>query len=158
MMEVTAESYSSVCVLTLAGAKIVSSQEADTKRAGLWHRRSRTVPALAKQVLLLFILGWGTLSAQAGNVILQGQSAGTTNWIAGNLTGWKELDFIPCRVDFTNGPASNQTVVVEFDHTKTSGSTILPGIQNLFTSATPPMSSLLPGPHLPPPSGGITWP
>src|SRR2546426_537595 len=157
MMEVTAESHSPVCVLPLAGAKIVSSHEADPKRAGLWHRRSRTVPAVAKQVLLLFILGWGTLSAQASNVILQGQSAGTTNWIAGNLTGWKELDFIPCRVDFTNGPASNQTVVVEFDHTKTSGSTILPGIQNLFYFSNSPNVVITSGQTLSAPVGVDTW-
>ena len=71
MMEVTAESHSPVCVLTLAGPKIVSAHEADPKRAGLWRRRSRTVPAVAKQVLLLFILGWGTLSAQAGSATLR---------------------------------------------------------------------------------------
>src|SRR5213594_2796931 len=157
MMEVPAEPHSSVRALPLAGPKIVSSHEADPKRAGLRHRSRRTVPAVGKQVLLLFILGWGTLSAQAVSAILQGLSSGSTNWVAGNLGGWKELDFIPCRVDFTTGPASNQTVVVEFDHTKTSGSTILPGIQNLFYFSNSPNVVITSGQTLSAPVGVDTW-
>ena len=114
-------------------------------------------PAAAKLILLLLVLGWVTLSAQAGNAILQGLSTGSSNWIAGNLTGWKELDFIPCRMDFTNGPASNQTVVVQFDHTKTSGSTVLPGIQNLFTFSSTPNVIITSGPTLSAPAGVDTW-
>src|SRR5205809_1138685 len=124
---------------------------------GLRHCSRRMAPAAARLILLLFVLGWVPLSAKASNTILQGQSAGSTNWIAGNLTGWKELDFIPCRVDFTNGPASNQTVVVQFDHTKTSGSTVLPGIQNLFTFSSSSNVVITSGPTLSAPVGVDTW-
>src|SRR5437868_4710468 len=68
---------------------------------------------------------------------LQGQSFGSTNWTSGNLDGWAELDFIPMRVLMTGGSTSNQTITVQFDHTK-SGGTLRQGIQNLynFTSSS----------------------
>ncbi|HEX2049383.1 MAG TPA: Ig-like domain-containing protein, partial [Actinomycetota bacterium] len=52
-------------------------------------------------------------------------------WQSGNLTGWKELQDIPMRLRFTATGA--YTVVVEFDHTTTSGN--VPGIQNLYNWA-----------------------
>src|SRR5207247_7551916 len=62
------------------------------------------------------------------NGILEGQSAGSTAWIASNLTGWKELDLIPTRVRFCGGPATSQEFVVTFDHTKTSGQNVFRGL------------------------------
>src|SRR5207247_8818316 len=65
------------------------------------------------------------------NGILEGESAGSTAWIASNLTGWKELDLIPTRVRFCGGPATSQQFVVTFDHTKTSGQNVFRGLDDL---------------------------
>src|SRR2546426_990780 len=62
---------------------------------------------------------------------LQGQSSTSTVWIAGNLMGWQELQLIPTRVFFTSGPGSNFAVEVVFDHSKSTGSSFFPGIQDL---------------------------
>jgi len=71
------------------------------------------------------ILVSGTMLASsveaAFNAQLQGQSFGSTNWIASNLTGWRELDLIPMRVYMTGGPASNRVITVQFDHIRSSG-------------------------------------
>lgn len=45
---------------------------------------------------------------------LQGRSAGSVDWIKGNLEGWKELDAVPCRVLISDGPFENQTVTLTF--------------------------------------------
>src|SRR2546425_401740 len=66
-------------------------------------------------------------AASAFNAALQGQSAGSSTWISGNLMGWRELDYIPCRAFFQGGPASNQLIVLQFDHTAGT----IPGVQNL---------------------------
>src|SRR5215475_2412179 len=65
---------------------------------------------------------------------LEGQHAGNTNWVNGPLTGWQELQVIPMRVLFTGGPATNQVIVVNWDHTKSSGAVL--GIE-YFISFTP---------------------
>ena len=67
---------------------------------------------------------------------LQGQNAGNTNWTGGPLTGYKELDFVPARTLFTGGPATNQVITVDFDHSKSSGT--LTGIEDLsnFTNSS----------------------
>ncbi|HXU77661.1 MAG TPA: Ig-like domain-containing protein, partial [Methylomirabilota bacterium] len=67
---------------------------------------------------------------------LQGQNAGSTNWTGGPLTGYKELDFVPARTLFTGGPATNQVITVDFDHSKSSGT--LKGIEDLsnFTNSS----------------------
>jgi uncharacterized repeat protein (TIGR01451 family) len=62
---------------------------------------------------------------------LQGQSKGTTNWVAGNLSGWQELDPIPMRVliDAASADVNNvTTVTVEYDHTKTKGASVYQGL------------------------------
>src|SRR5882724_10045111 len=87
---------------------------------------------------------------------LQGQSFPSTNWITGNLNGWAELDFIPMRVYMTGGPASNQTITVQFDHTKTAG-TLRQGIQNLYNFASSPNVVITSGPTPNTPSGQDIW-
>jgi hypothetical protein len=47
---------------------------------------------------------------------LQGQNKGDTNWIAGNLTGWAELEYIPMRVSFAAGSAGSKSVTITFPH------------------------------------------
>ncbi|MFN7139846.1 MAG: hypothetical protein ACK4UN_10955, partial [Limisphaerales bacterium] len=72
-------------------------------------------------------------TAQAAmKAVLQGQSYGSTNWVNNNLTGWHELEYIPVRIYLTGGPAVNQSIRVDFDHSK--GTT--PGIQNLTEFST----------------------
>src|ERR1051326_1101536 len=110
------------------------------------------------RLLFLALLACAVPSARASfNATLQGQSFSNTTWIAGNLMGWKELDFIPCRVWFTNGPATNQTITIEFDHTKTSGSSTNPGIQGLFSFSNSPNVTITSGPTLTGNSGVDTW-
>lgn len=47
---------------------------------------------------------------------LEGQNKGDTNWIAGNLAGWAELEYIPMRVSFAAGSAGSSTVTITFPH------------------------------------------
>src|SRR5207244_4494108 len=104
---------------------------------------------LVKRALITLALAASVASLRASfNATLQGQSFTNTTWIAGNLMGWKQLDLIPCRVWFTNGPASNQTITVEFDHTNTSGSSTNPGVQGLFSFSNSPNVTITSGPTL----------
>jgi uncharacterized repeat protein (TIGR01451 family) len=62
---------------------------------------------------------------------LQGQSKGSTTWIAGNLSGWQELDPIPMRVLFDPASAdvnNVSTITIDYDHTKTKGSSTYQGL------------------------------
>jgi uncharacterized repeat protein (TIGR01451 family) len=86
--------------------------------------------------------------AEAFSAKLKGQSAGSTNWISSNLQNWKELDFIPVRVALSSGPATNRVIVVQFDHTKTSGGSATPGIQNLSQFVASPNVTITAGPTL----------
>src|SRR5687768_9153451 len=62
---------------------------------------------------------------------LEGQSAGDETWSTASPTGWQELDLIPMRVSLCGGPATNETIRVDFDHTKTHGGRVIRGIDNL---------------------------
>src|SRR6266481_2848020 len=88
---------------------------------------------------------------------IQGQSFGSTNWTTGNLDGWAELDFIPMRVLMTGGSASNQTITVQFDHTKSSGGSTHLGIENLSNFTSSPNVVITSGPTANTPSGQNTW-
>src|SRR5438093_10290789 len=81
---------------------------------------------------LLFSALAPTPALAAFDAALQGQSFGSTAWVGGNLQGWRELDYIPCRVYLTGGPVNSQTITVEFDHVQSR----IPAIQNL-TAFTP---------------------
>src|SRR6266498_2508431 len=84
---------------------------------------------------------------------LQGLSTNSTSWIGGNLQGWKELDYVPCRVFFAGGPANKKTITVEFDHFKVT----TPGIENL-TGWTPSTNVVITSvPVLYAPAGVATW-
>src|ERR1041384_7521226 len=97
----------------------------------MWcHRIGRRFLVVALAILCLATMGQQTVLAITAQ--LQGQSTNSSVWIAGNVQGWGELDLIPTRVLFTAGPGSNVAVEVVFDHTKTTGSKIIPGIQNLL--------------------------
>src|SRR5947208_15206825 len=74
-------------------------------------------------------------SDAAFNAQLQGLSFGSTDWSSGNVTNWQELDLITLRVYLTSialTAGSNQTITVSFDHTKTTGNSIIPGFENLY--------------------------
>src|SRR6266403_5664832 len=101
-------------------------------------------------------LAANTVQAAGFVAQLQGQSFGSTNWITGNLNGWAELDFIPMRVYMTGGPASNQTITVQFDHTKTAA-TLRQGIQNLYSFTSSPNVVITSGPTPNTPSGQDVW-
>ncbi|MGI8733701.1 MAG: YDG domain-containing protein, partial [Pyrinomonadaceae bacterium] len=94
---------------------------------------------------------------------LEGQSAvstvnqtGTGTWIAGNLQNWQEQSLIPLRVHMTGGPIANQPITVQFDHTKTQGGSITPGIQNLTNFATSAGVTMT-TPVLSAPAGQDSW-
>ena len=84
-------------------------------------------------------------SARAFNADLQAQSFGSTNWISGHISGWAELDPIPARVTVAGGPASNQTVTVNFPHD---------GIQNLYSFTPSANVVITSGPTLSAPTSG----
>src|SRR5258706_13784768 len=95
--------------------------------------RSRGMVSVLTIGLGVLALVWTSTAQAAGfDAELQGQSFGTTNWMASSLQGWAELDLIPSRVFMVGGPINNQTITVKFDHTKTQGGVVNPGIQNLF--------------------------
>ena len=75
----------------------------------------------------MIMLALTTAVGQAASFELQGQSQGSTNWIAGNLQNWRELDYIPCRVYISGGTVSGQTIRISFPHL--TGTT--PGFQDL---------------------------
>jgi uncharacterized repeat protein (TIGR01451 family) len=81
-----------------------------------------------KAVILISLLA-SQCAALSASYVLQGQSRGDTNtWIGGNVQNWRELDYIPCRVYFTGGPATNLTVSITFPHI--NGTT--PGFENIY--------------------------
>jgi uncharacterized repeat protein (TIGR01451 family) len=120
------------------------------------HALKSCLTAMIRWTLLLGACAW-LVSPVHGAAALQGQSFGNTNWISGNLTGWRELDLIPFRIHLTAGPASNQTYTIEFDHTKTAGGVATPGIQDLFDFAAGSNVMIIAGPTLSAPAGSDTW-
>jgi uncharacterized repeat protein (TIGR01451 family) len=66
----------------------------------------------------------------AFNVSLQSQNFGNTNWTTGTISGWGELDHIPCRLLLTGAAGANQTINIPFDHTKKDSPII--GVQDLI--------------------------
>src|SRR5260221_116057 len=75
-----------------------------------------------KQYFRLLLLSVATLLAgpamaattASATLILEGQNKGdTSNWYAGNLQNWQELDYVPCRVHFGSAQGS-QTVTIDF--------------------------------------------
>src|SRR6476660_3033285 len=90
---------------------------------------------IAVVLFALFPLG---AKASIFDAALEGQSATaphshtpTGTYISTNLQNWEELDTIPLRVRMSGGPVTGKTVTVTFDHQKTLGALIKPGIQNL---------------------------
>jgi hypothetical protein len=113
------------------------------------RRRSSRVLFLAMAV---WSVGTGT-SMAAFRADLQGQNFGTTNWSGGPILGWKELDYVPLRVVFTGGPASNQVMVITFDHTKGTSK----GFEN-FSAFTPSANVIITSaPVLSAPAGSDIW-
>jgi uncharacterized repeat protein (TIGR01451 family) len=95
-----------------------------------------------------------TLAAHAAfKASLQGLNAGSPTWIDGNLMGWRELDYIPCRVYFTGGSANNQSITIEFDHMRGT----IPGVENLTGWTASPNVQIVSPPVLTAPIGEITW-
>jgi uncharacterized repeat protein (TIGR01451 family) len=70
-------------------------------------------------------------ASAASFATLQGQSKGSATWVSGNLSSWEELDPIPMRVwlDPAAADVNNvSTVTIEYDHTKTKGSSVYQGL------------------------------
>ena len=91
--------------------------------------------------------------ASAFDAVLQGQSQGSSTWKTGNIDNWNELDSVPCRVAFGNGPASNQVIVLQFDHS----TGIIPAIQNLADFSNSDNVVIRSGPILSAPPGQDAW-
>src|ERR1043166_1689778 len=115
---------------------------------------SSSPPRTAARIVLLCLLLLVPMGAFANfSAVLQGQSRGDTNWIAGNLRNWRELDYIPARVFFTGGPASNQVIRVDFEHLNKN----IPGIQDLTLFTTSSNVVITSGPTLSAPLTSGTW-
>ena len=109
----------------------------------------------------------GPYVAAAVNGTLEGQSCqlsagvctgtGTGTWITGNLQNWRELDLIPYRLAVTRSAGANsRTFTISFDHTKTPGGSVIPGIENLTAfAATGSGVSITSGPTLTVSSGDV---
>ena len=108
-------------------------------------------------VLLSFLTVWSLApSAEAAfRSVLQGQHATGTNWVNGPLVGWQELDFIPMRSLHTGGPATNQVIVISFDHSRSSGT--LRGIEDLTGFSNSPNVIITAPPTLSAPAGVGIW-
>ena len=118
------------------------------------------VGRFVKRAVMLLALAGVIPSAQAANkfnATLEGQSATNTVWQSGGLANWQELDLIPCRMRYAGGAANNQMIVLQFDHTKSSTSPPIPGIQNLFYFTNSPGVTFVSGPTLSAPVGVDTW-
>src|SRR5881296_2685748 len=114
-----------------------------------WKRRVAVMLLLSATSLL-----WPATASAAFKSTLQGQEPGNTNWVNGPLNGWGELAFVPVRILFTAGPASNLVLTVSFDHTK--GGTI-PGIANLVGFSNSPNVIITSPPVLSSPVGVDAW-
>src|ERR1043166_9744691 len=115
---------------------------------------SSSPPRTAARIVLLWLLLLVPMGAFANfSAVLHGQSRGDTNWIAGNLRNWRELDYIPARAIFTGGPASNQVIRVDFEHLNKN----IPGIQDLTLFTTSSNVVITYGPTLSAPLTSVTW-
>src|SRR5262245_1694021 len=99
----------------------------------------------------------GLLSSQTAmgaSISLEGQYKGDTNWYAGNLQNWLELDYIPCRVHFAaNSQGNNQAITVSFEHINGG----VPGILDLFYFTTSSNVVFTAGPTLSAPPTANIW-
>lgn len=96
--------------------------------------QSRSIFGSSLYLVFLAVFALLSPAAEAAfKAILQGQSAASSTWTTSGLQGWKELDYVPCRVYLTGGPASNKVITVEFQHIQGR----IPAIQNLsgFTNS-----------------------
>src|ERR1051326_6349373 len=99
----------------------------------LSERSFRESQQRAWQALILPLLLLIPSAASASfSAVLQGQNTNNPTWVGGPLIGWKELDYVPCRVFFKGGPATNVVITINFDHTRG----VRVGIENL-TGFTP---------------------
>src|SRR5262245_25816156 len=90
----------------------------------------------------------------ASSFTLQGQSKGNTNWIAGNLQNWGELEYIPCRLLVGAGSqGSNQVITINFEHMNGK----FQGIQNLYSFTSSSNVVIRATPVLSAPSTDGTW-
>src|SRR5438132_12660467 len=116
------------------------------------HLRAAKITSL---FAIFFALAPFVAQGAGFNADLQGQSATaphsgitTGTYISTNLQYWEELDTIPFRVNMTGGPVTGQTITVTFDHQKTLGPTLKPGIQNLVEFAPSAGVTITSGPTL----------
>jgi len=113
-----------------------------------WLKSARTL------LIFLSFLSATLPAAAVFKADLQSWNFGSTNnWDGGPISGWRELDLIPCRVLFTGGPQSNYVVTINFDHTRGTSR----GIENL-TGFTPSTNVIInSGPTLSAPAGVDIW-
>lgn len=75
--------------------------------------------ALRGKTCTLLFLMVAPLAARADfEAELEGQSFSQSDWHTGTIHNWKEREGVPCRIRFRDGPASNVTITLEFDHTE----------------------------------------
>jgi uncharacterized repeat protein (TIGR01451 family) len=103
-------------------------------------------------VLLVFLATSGAVFG-AFDAELQGQSRSSSTWIGGNLQDWRELDYIPCRIYLTGGPATARQITIEFDHVQGR----IPAVQNLTGFTPSPNVVITSGPTLSAPTDSDQW-
>ncbi len=101
-------------------------------------------PGKCFEALCIAVLVFWAQGVSAGKLILEGMNKGDTNWYAGNLSYWGELDYIPCRLAFSGAQGNNQTFVIEFEHYNNG----IPGIQNLTVFTPSANAVIIDGPTL----------
>ncbi len=119
----------------------------------LWRRFSQK--SIVRSIACIVVVSalFEPLAASASfKSNLQGLNSGSTNWGGGPLTGYNELDYVPARTLFTGGPATNQVITVDFDHTK-SGT--LRGIEDLTDFTNSPNVIIVSGPTLSTPTADV---
>src|SRR6185436_13577451 len=50
--------------------------------------------------------------------VLEGLHFSSSTWNTGTIHSWKEREGVPCRIRFSDGPATDQVITIEFDHSE----------------------------------------
>lgn len=98
---------------------------------------------------LLMMVGLTQARAAGTKFDLQGQSKGSCSWLSGNLQGWHDQDYIPCRVLVTGRALQDQTITLTFP----SLAGAKPGFENLLCFMSSSNVTITSAPVLSSPAG-----
>src|SRR5882724_6259031 len=107
-----------------------------------------------RAVLILLLLLCAGARSFAMSIALEGQNKGdTNNWFAGNLQGWQELDYVPCRVHWSSAQGNSNYIRIDFPRAKGG----IPGFQDLFSFSNSANVVFTAPPTLSAPPNSSTW-